>query len=398
MKILYIWDADYPWDVRVEKICNTLVMNGYEVHIAARNLRKLSEQENIEGLYIHRLKIWGNDLLNYILSFPVFFSPIWRRFIDNIIRNNSIKLIIVRDLPMAVTGLWAGKRYEIPVIFDMAEDYVAMIWDIWKDAKFKGLNVAVRNPYIVKCVEKYALKRMNHILVVVDEAREVVRRGGGNIENVTVVSNTPTLCMFNNGKVRMNDELKFIKERFSAIYTGGIQLGRGIQIVMDAIPEVIKKIPNFLFVIIGDGVAAERLKKITHDRQLQDHVLWIGWIDHKRIFDYIKVCKIGLIPHFVTDHVNTTIPNKLFDYMGCGLPVVASNASPMKRILEETRCGESFRSGDDKDLNRAILKIYQSNFNYGQNGMEAIKSKYNWDDDSKKLLNVIQKSLMFYPN
>ena len=41
MNILYIWDADYPWDVRVEKICEALNNNGHEVHIASRNLKKL---------------------------------------------------------------------------------------------------------------------------------------------------------------------------------------------------------------------------------------------------------------------------------------------------------------------------------------------------------------------
>ncbi|HET6464274.1 MAG TPA: methyltransferase domain-containing protein [Nitrospiria bacterium] len=394
MRILYIWDADYPWDVRVEKICKTLRDNGHEVHIAARNLKKRPVYENVDGLHVHRLKAWKNNALNYVFSFPLFISPIWRRFLRDIIQNNSIKLIMVRDLPLAVAGIWAGRRYQIPVIFDMAEDYVSMIRDIWKDEKVKIINLVVRNPYLAHWVERYALKRMDHILVVVEEAKEIVRHGGGSLEKTTVVSNTPTLSIFKNRTIQMNDELKLIEGRFSAIYTGGIQLVRGIQLVMEAIPEVVKTIPDFLFVVVGDGVAAEQLKGIIHDKQLQDHVLWIGWVDHERLLDYIRVSKIGLIPHFVTDHVNTTIPNKLFDYMGCGLPVIASDSIPMKRVIKETRCGEIFKSGDSKDLARAILKIDQSDSDHGRNGIEAIKRIYNWETDSKNLISVVEKSSM----
>ncbi len=390
MRILYIWDADYPWDIRVEKICKALMKNGHDVHIAARNLKKLPEYENIEGLHIHRLKAWQNDTFNYLLSFPAFFSPIWRRFLDNIIRSNRIELIIVRDLPMAVAGIWAGERHKISIIFDMAEDYVAMIWDIWRKRKFSGLNLLVRNPYLARYVERYVFKNSDHILVVIDEAMDTVIKGGGSQKKITIVGNTSPLNCFKKYDIQMNENLQLIEKRFSVIYTGGIQMGRGIQIALEAIPEVIKKIPDFLFVIIGNGYATEQLKKIIEDRRLQDHVLWIGWVDHKKIFDYIRVSKIGLIPHFVTNHVNTTIPNKLFDYMGCGLPVISSDALPIKRILDEEKCGLTFKSGDANALSRAILKIYNTDFDYGKSGIEAVKRKYNWEEDEKRLIQAIR--------
>lgn len=390
-RILYIWDADYPWDVRVEKICMTLKKNEHEVHIAARNLKKLHEYENINGLHIHRLKKWENEKINYTLSFPVFFSPVWKRFLDSIIHNKGINLIIVRDLPMAIAGIWAGKRNKIPVIFDMAEDYLAMIWDIWRSKKFKGLNYIVRNPYLAKLVEKYAFNNTDHILVVVDEAKGVVLRGGGNIKKVTIIGNTPSLELFSNLETPMDNTFEYIKERFSVIYTGGIQMGRGLQDVIDAIPEIVKKIPEFLFVVVGDGYATEQLQKKIQAKNLQDHVFWAGWVEHQKVYDYINACKVGIIPHVVSDHVNTTIPNKIFDYMVLGLPVIATNSFPMKRILDEERCGLTFESGNPSDLARAIIGIYNNNNEYGQNAINAIKKKYNWENEETKLLQVIEK-------
>jgi len=390
MRILYIWDADYPWDVRVEKICNSLAANGHEVHIAARNLRKSSVYERIAGLHVHRLKPWANDRLNYALSFPLFFSPIWLRRLHAIIREHRIQLIIVRDLPMAIAGIWSGRRNRIPVIFDMAEDYAAMVRVIWDYGKFAGLNLVLRNPYAAKLVERHAMRRVDHTFVVVEEMVDVVANAGGDRAKVTIVGNTPPLSSFDNPGPEDID-LQPIRERYSAIYTGGLEIARGIQLVMDAIPRIVQEIPDFLFVVVGDGKTRLQLAGLAAEKGVEEHVLWVGWVDHDYIFHYIRNCDVGIIPHFVTRHVDTTIPNKLFDYMGCGIPVIASDARPMKRVLEEERAGITFKSGDAADLAEAVLEIRHSAVDYGSNGMAAVRDKYCWSNDEKRLLEAVQQ-------
>jgi len=391
MKILYIWDADYPWDVRVEKICTTLANAGNEVHIAARNLKCLPEYENINGIHIHRLKIWSTIKINSILSFPAFFSPIWRKFLDNIIKKNNINIIIVRDLPMAPAGILAGKRNKIPVIFDMAEDYVSLIRAIWAKRKFQGLNLIVRNPCLAKLVERYSFRNADHIIVVVNEAIDVVLKSGGSSGRVTVVGNTPSLKMFKKQTIKIDNQLELIKNRFTAIYVGGIQMGRGLQVVIDALPEIIPQIPDFLFVVVGDGYATEQLKEKIRQKGVKEHVLWTGWVDHKLIYNYISLCNIGLIPHIVNSHKNTTVPNKLYDYMGLGLPVIASDAAPLKRIILEENCGKVFQSGDSGELARLVLEIFKSDSDYGTNGKNAVLNKYNWEKEREKIIEVVEK-------
>jgi len=168
-------------------------------------------------------------------------------------------------------------------------------------------------------------------------------------------------------------------------------LGRGIQIVYEAIPEIVKKINNFLFVVLGDGYAAAKLKNEIRERNLEDYVLWAGWVEHRKLYEYIKCSSIGLIPHYTSKHVNTTIPNKIFDYMGFGLPIISSDAIPMKRILEEEKCGITFKSSNAEDFANAVIHVYNNISDYKNNGIAAIKNKYNWDKDEKRLLNAIHK-------
>ena len=391
MRILYLWDADYPWDIRVEKICNSLNKIGYEVHIAARNLNKLKQYELINGIHVHRMKSWSNSNFNYITSFPAFFSPFWKIFINNIIEKQKINAIIVRDLPMAAAGIWAGKKYNIPVIYDMAEDYCAMIREIWKVRKYHGFNLIVRNPYLAKMVENYVIDKFEHIIVVTEEARDIVIKAGVKIDNVSIVGNTPILQILNDMAFIENEDIDFIKSRYSAIYTGGITSDRGISYVIDAMPRIIENIPDFLFVVIGRGYATEQYLELIQRRKLQNFVRWVGWVDHDKLYDYIRASKIGVIPHNVSDHTNTTIPNKIYDYMVCGIPVVASNAVPMMRIIKEEKCGKIFISGNPISLADAIISIHKNSYGYGENGKTAVLKKYNWENEEITIKNIIER-------
>jgi glycosyltransferase involved in cell wall biosynthesis len=389
MNILYLWDADYPWDIRVEKICTSLMQHGHEIHIAARNLKKRPEYELINDLHIHRLKTFKNNKINYALSFPVFFSPIWKRFLTKIVKSNKINLVIVRDLPMAITGIVVGKRHRLPVIFDMAENYVAMVKNFWKHQKFRGLNIIVRNPFFATMVEKYVLKNMDHILVVVEESKQYVLSKGIDPQKITIVGNTPPLGIFSSTTEQKNQLIDQIKNKYSVIYVGGIQLGRGIHLVLQAIAKLVKKIPNFLFVVVGDGYGTKILKGLIDTNHLQDYVLWVGWVNHQNIYDYIRASKVGIIPHYVSEHTNSTVPNKLFDYMGFGLPVIASNAIPLKRILEEEKCGLVYESGNAEDLAEKLISVFNSNIDYSGHGIKAVMNKYNWDLDAQRLIKVL---------
>jgi glycosyltransferase involved in cell wall biosynthesis len=390
MKILYIWDADYPWDVRVEKICNSLHNADNEVHIVARNLKKLPEHEIIHDVHVHRMKAIKNDFLNYAATFPFFLSPKWNGLIHEVIEKNHIDVIIVRDLPMAVAGVRAGDKYGLPVIFDMAEDYCAMLRGIWRKRKFKGFNLVVRNPYFAKWIEKYVIHRFEHIFVVVEEASDLVKKMGVIPENISVIGNTPVLRELRFSASSVHPDIEILKTRYSVIYTGGITPDRGLSVVIEAIPRVIREIKDFLFVIVGSGFEVESLKRQIGKSGLEEYVKWVGWVAHDSLYEYIKASRIGIIPHHVTDHINTTIPNKIYDYMACGVPVIATDAAPMKRILTEEKCGKAFKSGNTESLAEAIISIHNDAGTMGECGKAAISEKYNWEKDAEAMFDVVE--------
>lgn len=77
--------------------------------------------------------------------------------------------------------------------------------------------------------------------------------------------------------------------------------------------------------------------------------------------------------------------------MMCGIPVLSSDAIPMRRILEEEKCGKVFKNGDADDFADTVISMYKDRENFGLNGINAIKHKYNWEIDEKKLIDLINK-------
>ena len=82
MRICKVYDADYPWDIRVEKITDSLIQHGHEVHLVCRNLKRSPGYECSEQLHIHRLPGVDNPTLNYAISFPAIVcrQRLWDRY------------------------------------------------------------------------------------------------------------------------------------------------------------------------------------------------------------------------------------------------------------------------------------------------------------------------------
>jgi glycosyltransferase involved in cell wall biosynthesis len=389
MKILYIWDADYPWDIRADKITNTLMINGFDVHIAARNLKKLPEYEFVNGVHIHRLKAWESNRINYLYSFPLFFSPIWNGFLNQLVKKNKIDLIIVRDLPLCVAGVWTAKRNGIPVIFDMAEDYPAMNRDIWRAQKFQGFNFVLRMPIISILLEKLSLKMVNHVLVVVHESTIRLVNLGVKESKITLVSNTPVI-----DKSTINKQNNKY-EKFTVVYTGGIQMGRGIQTVIKALPLIAKKIPNIEFKIIGDGYARSQLMELSKELNVDHYTDWMGFVEHEKLYDIIGKCHVGIIPHYSSEHTDSTIPNKIFDYMYMAVPILSAKIPPIERILSEEKCGFVYEDRNEDELASRLYDLYRDK-NYlpmGTSGRLSVLEKYNWEKDTIRLLKAVGSTL-----
>jgi len=390
MNILKIWDADYPWDIRVEKICRALANQGHAVHLLCRNQKNQPVSEPWQYGHIHRLPFLFTYKIASIVSFPAFFNPLWFWLMRHLIAAWNIDIILVRDLPLMLTAAAVGRIASRPVIWDMAENYFFLVKDLWRYEPFHVQNLLVRNPFLVKFVEKVSFRSANQILVVAEESRKRLIDAGVPAQKIAIVSNTPDISSMNSMCDRTDESTeRLLRNRYVILYVGGLEVVRGLIQVLDALPFVIEAAPDLLFLIIGHGGCENRLKERVVELGLSKHTHFAGWVDFHDLGPFLRQSHIGIIPHCVTEHTNHTIPNKLFDYMSQGLPVIASDAKPIARILRNERCGLIFNTTHQLAMHLIELRDPCLRRKMGERAREAVLRRYNWGYDSSLLNKVI---------
>ncbi len=392
MRILKIWDADYPWDIRVEKVVKTIVQAGHEVHLVCRNEKRLLRLETHGLFHIHRLPCLPAAFkqLNRLLNFPYFFNPAWVRTILRVARQRRPDVILVRDLPLAITGIYAARALGIPIVLDMAENYPAMLRDLWSFGSFRLFNVFVRNPFIAEWVERYALACVDHTMVVVEESATRLVRLGIDRSKISIVSNTPP-CERAENLDHLARPADLPEGDPILVYLGNLDPGRGVDTLIAAMPAVLRVAPHARLVLIGTGSQLTALKSQVHALEIQDAVIFLGRVPYRSAQCYLAHSDICVIPHDSTESNNTTISNKLFDYMAAGKPIVVSDCPPSARIVQSVGCGLDFRSHDPRSLAEKIGQLFNctERLEMGKRGWNAVRREYNWERDGQVLIKAL---------
>lgn len=391
MRICKIWDADYPWDVRVEKVARSLTEAGHEVHLLARNNARRATRERLPEALVHRLRPWPllSQRVDAAAMFPAFFNPRWLAAMLQTARANRAELLMVRDLPLAPTAIMVGRMLRVPVVLDMAENYPAMMRSLWEVGVHRRTDFLVRNPAVVAAVERWVLARVDHTLVVVDESRDRLQSLGVPAERITVVGNTPRLSRLKELPPKVHSH----GEGLNLIYLGLLEAPRGIGVLIDAIAAARGEGVHARLTVLGDGRERRHFEERARGLGLNGSVRFLGRVPYADAVRMLQHADVGVVPHAANESWNTTIPNKLFDYMAGGLAVLTSDAKPAARVVRDTGAGVVFRHTDVGDCAEAIRRLSnaQTRARCGDSGRRAVASQFHWELDAERMQTALAR-------
>ncbi len=388
MRIGLVWDSEYPWDVRVEKITRSFMNAGHEMHLICRNRTAQARYEVVEGLHIHRLPHAGTRL-DKITSFPFFGNPVWLASIHKVVKACRIEALIVRDIPMALAGICVGRLRQIPCYVDMAEPYPEMLagYQVLQKRSLPKtiLNGVVRNPRFAEHVESIACGLATHIFPVsVDMQNNLIRKRIPP-EKISVVQNTPLLSDFPAlmYDISENDPRYDRNAQFTVAYIGDLTEARGLPLVIEGMSKVKQSSLPIKMTIIGGGRYESRVRRLIQDRHLSDRIHCTGWVSHREAYAWMSKADVGLIPHLQIAHNHLTVPNKIFDYMAGHLPVLSARLESLEGILSTTGSGLVFPEYTAESFVDTLLQLRDPivRFKLGQNGRMAFQSRYHWEQD-----------------
>ena len=164
---------------------------------------------------------------------------------------------------------------------------------------------------------------------------------------------------------------------------------KGVDILIEAIPIVLKSIPNLSVCIAGSGPQENELKYLVRRLNLEDHVKFLGFISDEEKYQYYKACKLVVVPSRWDCQ-----PAALFDAAASEKPVIASDMSN-PGIIEEGKTGLIFESEDVEDLASKIivlLKDEKLREEIGKAAKEKVK-QYDWSKVAERYIGIYKEAI-----
>ncbi len=380
MRICVIYQGEYPPAERIEKVAKTLSAAGHDVFVLCNNYGRHAGgvEAGPHGQVVRPKAYFVYRTLNRILNFPLFLNPLWLFVILRTVLRFRIDALQVIDIPLAPAALAIGRLLGKRVVMDMWENYPEALkgWARldWKVRLFK-------NPAVARAVERFVTPRMDHIFVVVDEQKQRLIEDGVNSERIRVVTNAADVEMFSSGTAAGLTPLDDEPDAYKLLYVGFVTVERGLDDIIRALGVLKTELPQLRLYIAGTGNYCEELKRLAKAETVEQLVRFTGWVAFDQIQFSIAKSDLCLIPHVRSEFIDTTIPNKIFQYMLVGKPLLVSDAKPLARVVRECDCGFVFESGNTESAAAAIRAAYEVRHDttLGERGRETVLAKYTWD-------------------
>jgi glycosyltransferase involved in cell wall biosynthesis len=186
---------------------------------------------------------------------------------------------------------------------------------------------------------------------------------------------------------RFHDALGLAPEMRVVLYQGGFSRDRGIEQLIAAITSV----PSAVLVLLGYGALQAELERRAADPATEGRVRLVPAVPPTELLTWVASADVVAMPiQPTTLNHRLTTPNKLFEAMAAGVPVVASDLPGMSGIVRESGAGELVDPTDPAEIGQAITRILDApgadREAYGQRALAAAHATYNWERQMELLL------------
>jgi glycosyltransferase involved in cell wall biosynthesis len=174
------------------------------------------------------------------------------------------------------------------------------------------------------------------------------------------------------------------------IYQGAVTANRGLEQLIDAMVLL----DRIAFIVLGDGPLLGFIRRLVYQRDLDNRVHLLGRVPLADLPSYTAGADIGvsLIQNACLSYYYC-LPNKLFEYLHAGLPVVVSNFPEMGRVVRQFNVGELANPADPAEIAAAIRRILDDPACYGRRGLNArtAAAHFTWALEARQLLQVYRQ-------
>ena len=393
-------------EVRARRFARAFDAAGHDVTILARNTatdeereaaRRDPPRERLAYATVRRFSLLFGTPLHALLTLPVPVNPLWVVWLLVECRRADVDALVVGGIRVSVPAIVAGRLLGVPVAVDVRENYAEWARTLPKESLADRVQT---DPRLVGAVERLSVRLADAVFVVVEERREGLVAEGVDPGKVHVVGNTPDLAeatefdaLAADGDGTGDDVPDYDWPGFAMVYLGYVQELRGLDTLVEAVPYILEAGEEVHLVVGGEGDHKPTLEALVRERGLEEYVHFAGWVEPEHGPAFLASGDVGVIPHRLSPFTHTTVPNKLFDYMLVGLPVLATAMRPVERIVTEEECGRIIPEGTSPaEVAEVVVDLKRGDRErMGANGRRAVEERYNWSRDAGRLVDVVER-------
>lgn len=356
---------DLQHDQRVAKVCDTLSGLGYDICLVGRMMAGSAPMSRNYQIKRFNLLFHKGALFYAALNIRLFLFLLFKK----------TDAILANDLDTLLPAYLVAKLRNKKLYYDSHEYFT----------EAEGLTGRAFQKRVWLAIESRIFPKLKNVYTVNNSIASIYRKLYG--VDVKVVRNIPALNPLLQFKSRSelglpeNKKIILLQGAYIDPDRGGVELVLAMQ-----------NVENVLLLIIGSGRDLERIKSLVVELNLSDKVLILPKMPSDQLRQYTANVDLGLSLDKPL-HLNYTLslPNKLFDYIHAGIPVLVSDLPELKAIVKDYKVGMIVDEVTPDKLSIAITNaLYNSDYHSWKSNCLNARQELNWQNEAEVLKKIYQ--------
>lgn len=371
---LHIYPSSMENESRIFREANFIEKLGKfsVIQLAGVATADLPSEQNISSvIQIKRFKrnyIWATlGIFSKILN-----NLIWYICVYHYYRQKNVGLINCHSLPVLWLCCILAKKTGAKLIYDTHE------------LETETMGLSGFRQKVSKWIERKLIYKVDHVICVGYEIQKWYKQEY-SLENIDVVLNCPDKAKIDHFSVDQYRKLYDIPETSMLyLYQGLLSSGRGLELIIDAFTNV----DNASVVLMGYGPLKDMIiAAASTNKNIHYHPA----VPPNEVLAYTAQADYGLsIIEPVAVSYDYCMPNKLFEYIACGIPLIVSNTKEQAAIVEKYQIGKVMDSFSSESLKNLLCNDFDVLNSYKQN-ISQIQETFSWSQQEIVLADIYNK-------
>ena len=359
-----------PWEKPATVDATLLHMPpGVDAENASLGLKSFNELLGVQNVLPGELRriLYNQDLTTHLV----------RRF-----KNFRPDVVYERASLYATAGVAVARALTVPALVEVNAPLAL------EQATYRATGLGD----LAAQAERWVLSRADAVLAVSAPLRDYVVSLGVEPSRVHVIPNGVDPTAFQPGPPNPRVRARWgLRDGPVLGFVGGLRPWHGVEALPGLLSKLIGHHPHLRLLVAGDGPQRGELERDLRERGVARSAVFTGSVPHEDVAELIRQFDVALAPYPRLDHPFYFSPLKLFEYMACGVPVVAAEVGQIAEVVRDGETGLLYPPGDADALVAACDRLLADpplRRRVGEAAAKEVHTRYTWDHNAAHVVEL----------